>query len=139
MTWTKALRSTAAVGVVAIVSTIALAAHHSFVAEYDRSKPVKVTGVVTKVEWQNPHIWFYVDVKDDTGKVTNWGFSGGAPGILQRRGVPRNALKPGDVIVVEGFRARDGSNNASGGVVTFIDGRRVFTATPEERPEGARQ
>jgi hypothetical protein len=116
----------------------ALPAHHSFVAEYDGNKPVKVSGTVTKVEWTNPHIWFYVDVKDEAGKVTNWGFSGGSPGILMRRGIPRNALKAGDVVVVEGFRARDGSNNASGGRVTFADGRQVFTAAAEDKTPGAR-
>src|SRR5262245_45244975 len=83
-----------------------LLAHHSFSAEYDANQPVKVTGVVTKVEWQNPHIWFFVDVKDAQGKVTNWGFSGGPPGVLQRRGISRDALKAGDTVVVEGFRAR---------------------------------
>ena len=110
-----------------------VSAHHSFVAEYDRNQPVKVSGVVTKVEWTNPHIWFYVDVKDEQGKVTNWGFSAGPPGVLQRRGISRDAMKKGDVIVVEGFRARDGSNNASGGRVTFPDGRSVFTASSEDR------
>jgi hypothetical protein len=127
--------------VVALLVTLpaASAAHHSFVAEYDRGKPVKVTGTVTKVEWQNPHIWFYVDVKDDAGKVVNWAFSGGPPGVLQRRGISRNAMKVGDVVVVQGFRARDGSNNASGGTVTFADGRQVFTASPEDaRPDGGR-
>jgi hypothetical protein len=111
-------------------------AHHSFVAEYDGSNPVKVSGVVTKVEWTNPHIWFYVDVKDDAGRITNWGFSGWAPGILMRRGISRSAMKVGDVVVVEGFRARDGSNNASGGRVTFSDGRQVFTASPEDKTPG---
>jgi hypothetical protein len=110
-----------------------LLAHHSFSAEYDANQPVKVIGVVTKVEWQNPHIWFFVDVKDDRGNVANWGFSGAPPGVLQRRGIARDALKTGDVIVVEGFRARDGSNNASGGKVTFSDGRSVFTASNEDR------
>jgi hypothetical protein len=103
-------------------------AHHSAVAEYDLEKPVKVQGTVTRVEWSNPHIWFYVDVKNPDGSVTNWGFSGGAPGVLQRRGISRTALKPGDVVKVEGFRAKDGSSNGSGNTVTFEDGRRVFTA-----------
>ena len=111
----------------------ALLAHHSFAAEYDDKAPVKVTGTVTKVEWTNPHIWFFVDVKDAQGKVTNWGFSAGPPGVLQRRGISKNVLKTGDVVVVEGFRARDGSNNASGGRVTFPDGRSVFTASNEDR------
>jgi hypothetical protein len=108
-------------------------AHHSFSAEYDSNQPVKVSGTVTTVEWTNPHIWFFVDVKDAQGKVTNWGFSGGPPGVLQRRGISRDAMKTGDVVVVEGFRARDGSNNASGGKVTFADGRSVFTASNEDR------
>jgi hypothetical protein len=110
-----------------------LRAHHSFAAEYDSNQPVKVTGTVTRVDWQNPHIWFFVDVKDQQGKVTSWGFSGGPPGVLQRRGISRDSLKAGDVVVVEGFRARDGSNNASGGKVTFPDGRSVFTASNEDK------
>lgn len=110
-----------------------VSAHHSFAAEYDASQPVKVTGTVNRVEWTNPHIWFFVDVTDQQGRVTTWGFSGGPPGVLQRRGITRNVLKQGDVVVVEGFRARDGSNNASGGRVTFPDGRSVFTASNEDQ------
>ena len=121
------------IGALLLATTPLAFAHHSFAAEYDGNKPVKVTGVVTRVEWTNPHIWFYVDVKDDQGKVTNWGFSAGPPGVLQRRGISRDAMKKGDVIVVEGFRARDGSNNASGGRVTFPDGRSVFTASREDQ------
>ncbi len=105
-----------------------LLAHHSAIAEYDLAKPVKVNGIVTRVEWSNPHIWFYVDVKNPDGSVTNWGFSGGAPGVLQRRGVSRTSMKPGDEVVVQGYRAKDGSFNGSGDTVTFPDGRRVFTA-----------
>ena len=115
------------VGVLA-VTAVPVLAHHSAVAEYDLEKPVKVQGTVTRVEWSNPHIWFYVDVKNPDGSVTNWGFSGGAPGVLQRRGISRTAMKPGDVVKVEGFRAKDGSTNGSGNTVTFEDGRRVFTA-----------
>jgi hypothetical protein len=118
-------------GLLTILAT-ATSAHHSFAAEYDNTQPVKVTGVLTKVEWTNPHVWFYLDVKDDKGTVTAWGFSGGPPGVLQRRGIPKSVLKIGETIVVEGFRARDGSNNASGGTVTFTDGRRVFTASNED-------
>ena len=110
-----------------------LEAHHSFAAEFDDTKPIKVTGVVTKVQWQNPHIWFYVDVKGEDGTVTNWGFSGGAPGQLMRRGITREVIQPGMTVMVEGFRSKDGSNNASGGRVTFPDGRMVFTAGAEDR------
>jgi hypothetical protein len=127
------LRLTGSLAGLLLAAAAPVAAHHSFAAEYDGSKPVKVSGVVTKVEWTNPHIWFYVDVKDDQGRVANWGFSAGPPGVLQRRGISRNAMKIGDVVVVEGFRARDGSNNASGGRVTFSDGRSVFTASAEDK------
>ncbi len=116
--------------------SLPLIAHHSFSAEYDASKPVKVTGVVTKVEWLNPHIWFYVDEKDANGNVTHWAFSGGAPGQLMRRGIMKDVIQPGMTVVVEGFRAKDGSNNANGSKVTFSDGRMVFTASGEEPGQG---
>jgi len=105
--------------------------HHSEAAEYDSTKPVKVTGTIRKVEWQNPHVWFYVDVKDEDGKITTWGFSAAPPGALMRRGITKDALTLGAVVNVQGSRARDGSNNASGRSVTFADGRNVFTATGE--------
>ena len=107
-------------------------AHHSETAEYDITKPVKVTGTIKAVEWRNPHIWFYVDVKDENGKVTTWGFSGGPPGMLLRRGITKEVMKIGAVVNVEGSRAKDGSNNASGRRVTFADGRNVFTASAED-------
>jgi len=109
-----------------------LLAHHSESAEYDATKPVKVTGTIKKVEWMNPHIWFYVDVKEQDGKVTTWGFSGGPPGMLMRRGITKDVLKIGSVVNVEGSRAKDGSYNASGRKVTFADGRNVFTASAED-------
>ena len=97
--------------------------HHAYTAEFDTNKPVKLSGVLTKVEWSNPHIWIYLDVKDDRGNVANWGFSASPPGMLQRRGITKNTLKLGEVLTISGHRAKDGSNNASGNVVTFADGR----------------
>ena len=104
-------------------------AHHSETAEFDQSNPVKVTGTIVKVEWLNPHVWFYVDVKDDSGKVTTWGFSNAPPGALMRRGITKDLLVVGSTVNVEGFRAKDGSNNGFGQRVTYQDGRNVFTAT----------
>ncbi len=97
--------------------------HHAYTAEFDTEKPVKLTGVLKKVEWSNPHIWIYLDVKDADGKVINWGFSASPPGMLQRRGITKTSLRIGDVLTIAGHRAKDGSNNASGNVVTFADGR----------------
>ena len=102
---------------------VATVAHHAYTAEFDTTKPVKLSGILTKVEWSNPHIWIYLDVKDDKGNVTNWGFSASPPGMLQRRGITKNSLKLGEVLTISGHRAKDGSNNASGNVVTFADGR----------------
>ena len=101
-------------------------AHHSFSAEYDRAKPIALKGTVTKVEWMNPHARFYVDVKDDAGKVTNWEFELGSPNGLMRQGWTRNSLKPGDVITVNGSRAKDGSNLVNASNVAFEDGKRVL-------------
>jgi DNA/RNA endonuclease YhcR with UshA esterase domain len=107
-------------------------AHHAFAAEYDAKKPVKLTGTVTKLEWLNPHTWFYIDVKDDTGKVTNWGFEMGSPNILLRAGWTRNSMNPGDVVTVEGSRAKDGSNNANVKAVTLArTGQQLFGASSQ--------
>ncbi len=105
--------------------------HHSETAEFNPDTPVRVTGTIVRVEWLNPHVWFYVDVKDEKGNVTTWGFAGAPPGALMRRGITKDVLKIGSVVNVEGARARDGSNNASSRSVTFADGRNVFTSTNE--------
>ena len=115
----------------AVMTAMPALGHHSEAAEFDQNTPVKLTGTIVKVEWLNPHVWFYVDVKDEQGKVTTWGFSAAPPGALMRRGITKDALVIGAVVNVEGSRARDGSNNASGRSVTFADGKNVFTATSE--------
>ena len=128
------LKMFAVIGLFLAAGTSALA-HHSAATEFDMNDPVSVEGSVVKVEWRNPHIWFYVDVTDDNGQVTTWGFTGSPPGMLARRGITRDVLAPGVMVKVDGFRARDGSPNAVGRNVTFPDGREVFAGTPGEFPE----
>jgi len=97
-----------------------VAAHHSFAAEYDHDKPLKLTGAVTRVEWQNPHAYFYIDVKDPaTGRVVNWAFEMAAPAVLQRTGWKRSSMKIGDVLIVEGWAAKDGAHHGNARVVTL--------------------
>jgi hypothetical protein len=116
----------------ALLAEVPLPAHHSEAAEYDASKPVRVTGVVKKVEWTNPHIWFYVEGTDEvSGRTAVWGFSGAAPNGLRRRGITKESLKVGDTVKVQGIQAKDGSANAASRGVTFADGRQVFTASAE--------
>jgi len=107
-------------------------AHHSFAAEYDSSKTVSLTGQVTKVEWMNPHARFYMDVKDDAGKVTNWEFELGSPNGLMRRGWTRNSLKEGDVITVSGSMAKDGSKLANARTIKLSNGKEVFAGSANE-------
>ena len=114
---------------VALLSPHTVTAHHSFDAEFDRNKPVTLKGSVTRVDWGNPHIWVFMDVKDDTGKVSNWGVEGGAPNALFRNGWRKDSLKVGDIVTVEGFRGRDGSQRANANRVTLPDGRRVFAGS----------
>jgi hypothetical protein len=94
-------------------------AHHSFAAQFDADKPIKLTGTITKVAWRNPHAWFYFDVKVDSGDVANWGMELASPNLLVRKGWPRSFMKVGDGITVEGFHARDGSNTGNARTVTI--------------------
>jgi len=114
-----------------LFSAAPVRAHHSFAAEYDSAKPMTVKGTVTKLEWTNPHARFYVDVKDDKGKVTNWNFELGSPNVLARQGWKRTSMKEGDVVTVEGYLAKDGSNFANARRVTLADGRKVFAGSAD--------
>jgi hypothetical protein len=103
-----------AVLLIAFCAAIPAFAHHSFAAEYDASKPVKVTGHVTRVDWQNPHAYFYIDVKNpETGRVENWAFEMGAPSVIARQGWTKTTLKIGDTVIVEGTRAKDGGTHGN--------------------------
>jgi hypothetical protein len=117
-----------------------LAAHHSFAAEFDGSKPVTLKGTVTQMEWTNPHAWLHIDVKGPDGKTVTWMIEGGAPNALLRRGWNRTSVVAGTAVVVQGYRARDGSNRASGGDLTLPDGKKLFigstgTGAPGDRPD----
>ncbi len=108
-------------------------AHHSFAAEYDSKKPVNLKGIITKVDWTNPHVYFFLDVKDDNGNITNWGFEMGPPGLLQRAGWTRNTMKVGDEVIVEGTMAKDGSNQANARSVTVAStGKKLGAASSEQ-------
>ena len=105
-------------------------AHHSFGAEYDDTKPVTITGLVTKLDWENPHIHFYLDVKDDAGNIVHWKFEGFPPNMLIRQGWRRETMKEGDTVTVYGWRARDGSNFAHSREVTWADGKKMTSGPP---------
>jgi hypothetical protein len=120
-----------------LFTSIPLLAHHSFGAEYDASRPITLTGVVTKVEWTNPHSYFYIDVKDDRGNVSSWKFEGYPPGVLYRTGWKRQVtMKPGDTVKVFGWQARDGAHWGHSREVTFADGRKLYFGPPAGTGDG---
>jgi len=132
-----------AVGLGLLLAVGPVLAHHAFSAEFDAKKEVKLTGTVTKMEWVNPHAWIHIDVKKPDGKVEQWMIEGGTPNALMRRGLTRDSLPPGTVIVVDGYQAKDGSLRANGRDLTFPDGRTLFlgssgTGAPYDKDPAAK-
>ncbi|HTC32880.1 MAG TPA: DUF6152 family protein [Bryobacteraceae bacterium] len=116
------------------VPVVPVFAHHSFAAEFDGTKQISLTGVVTKVDWVNPHAYIYVDVKGDDGAVVNWALETGAPNMLYRQGWRKDDLKVGDMVTFDAFLAKDGSHTAAARQVKLPDGRKVFAGTPSSTP-----
>ena len=129
----------AAAGVLLALAVVPAWAHHAFAAEFDAKNPVKFKATVTRMEWTNPHVWIHVDVKQSGGPAEKWAIEAGTPNVLYRRGFTKQSLLPGTEILVDGYRAKDGSRRANGRNLTLPDGRTLFlgssgTGAPEERP-----
>jgi hypothetical protein len=129
----------ASVAVLLVTAVAPAWAHHAFAAEFDAKKEVKFKATVTRMEWTNPHVWIHVDVKQPDGSVEKWAIEAGTPNVLYRRGFTKESLLPGTQILVDGYRAKDGTHRANGRDLTLPDGRTLFlgssgTGAPVERP-----
>lgn len=115
-----------------VAAAVPMLAHHSFAAEFDDAQKVMLKGSVVKIEWQNPHIWLYVDVKDESGKDVRWQCEGGPPNTLTRNGWTKDALQPGDTVTIDGRRAKDGTNTCNARSVVLPNGHMVFAGSAED-------
>jgi hypothetical protein len=131
---TRVNRFVLALAVITTVSAGRALAHHSFAAEYDANKRITLTGTISKVEWSNPHVRFYLDVKDGHGAVENWELEMGSATGLMRRGWAKTLLKAGDTVTVNGYQARDGSRLANARLITLSDGRQMNGGAPADSP-----
>jgi hypothetical protein len=122
-------KSLAVCAALALGASLAATAHHSFSAEFDRDKPITLTGTITKLEWTNPHARIYIDVKGESGDVANWDFELGPPNGLMRQGWNRNSLRAGQLVTINGFLSRDQANVANARSVFLPDGRQVFAGS----------
>lgn len=126
----------ALLGIAFAASVLPIQAHHSFAAEFDASKAIRVTGTISKVEWTNPHSYLYVDVRDDQGKISTWACEGGAPNALSRRGFRQNSIKIGDTVTIDGYGAKDGSHLMDARRITLSDGRSFYSGSPGDGGPG---
>jgi hypothetical protein len=119
-------------GIGLLAATLPLVAHHSFAAEFDSTKAITLDGVVTKLDWMNPHIWIYLDTKDDSGTVAHWQCEGGPPNALTRQGWSKDSLKISDQVTIQGFRSKDGTNTCNARSVKLPNGKSVFAGSAED-------
>ena len=135
---------TTAAGIALLAAAPPVVSHHAFAAEFDDTKPVKLRGKITKMEWINPHAWMHLQVTDEDGNTQNWMIEAGPPGALVRRGWSKSSVRPGTEVLVEGYQATDGALRANGRDVTFPDGRRLFagssgTGAPQDGADPSEQ